>query len=83
MAKSSGTVRHVVPNPTGGWDVKKPGSPRANAHTQTRDDAITRARAIVRKSGGGEVRIHGDDGRIRDSDTVAPGRDRLPPRDRR
>lgn len=83
MANSSGTVRHVVPNPTGGWDVKKPGSPRAGAHTRTQDDAITWARAIVRNGGGGEVRIHGVDGRIRDADTVAPGRDRLPPRDRR
>ncbi|MFN3256916.1 MAG: DUF2188 domain-containing protein [Ilumatobacter sp.] len=32
---------------------------------------------------GGEVRIHGKDGRIRDSDTVAPGRDPNPPRDTR
>ena len=26
--------RHVVPNPGGGWDVKKPGADRASAHTR-------------------------------------------------
>lgn len=83
MAKRSGTVRHVVQNPKGGWDVKKPGSSRASAHQPTQDDAVTRAREIVRKGGGGEVRIHGRDGRIRDSDTVPPGHDPLPPRDKR
>jgi hypothetical protein len=83
MAKGSRTVRHVVQSPNGGWDVKKPGSARASAHAKTQDDAVTRARDIVRKGGGGEVRIHGRDGRIRDSDTVPPGRDPLPPRDKR
>ena len=29
------------------------------------------------------VTIHGRDGRIRDSDTVAPGRDPFPPRDKK
>jgi len=31
----------------------------------------------------GEIRIHGRDGKIRDSDTVAPGDDPHPPRDRK
>ena len=34
-------------------------------------------------SGGGEVRIHRRDGKIRDSDTVAPGNDPFPPRDKK
>lgn len=75
--------RHVVPNPDGGWDVKKPGAGRASAHTDTQADAIGRARQIVHNQGGGEVRIHGRDGQIRDSDTVAPGNDPYPPRDRK
>lgn len=82
MARSGSTSRHVVPSPKGGWDVKKPGSARAAAHEQTQSAAINRARDIVRKGGGGEVRIHGKDGRIRDSDTIAPGRDPNPPRDK-
>ncbi|SDO16094.1 DUF2188 domain-containing protein [Geodermatophilus sp. DSM 45219] len=82
MAKSSNN-RHVVPSPKGGWDVKKPGSTRAAGHEATQSAAISKARAQVHKAGGGEVRIHGRDGRIRDSDTIAPGRDPNPPRDKR
>lgn len=81
MGKSNN--RHVVPNPKGGWDVKAPGSKRASAHSETQAQAERRAKQIVRNSGGGEVRVHGRDGRIRDSDTVAPGNDPNPPTDRR
>ena len=73
--------RHVVPNPERGWDVKKPHSKRASSHHDTQADALQRAKEIVANAGGGEVRIHGRDGRIRDSDTVAPGNDPSPPRD--
>jgi hypothetical protein len=75
--------RHVVPNPDGGWDVKAPGADRSSAHKDTQADAIDRAREIVGNSGGGEVVIHGRDGRIRDSDTISPGHDPFPPRDTR
>lgn len=76
------TRRNVVPNPKGGWDVTG-GGDRASAHTDTQGEAIDRARDIVRNLGGGEVTIHGRDGRIRDSDTVPPGGDPNPPRDRK
>jgi len=75
--------RDVVPGKDGGWDVRAPGASRAGAHTDRQADAIDRAREIVHNAGGGEVRIHGRDGRIRDSDTVAPGNDPNPPRDKR
>lgn len=75
--------RHVVPNAKGGWDVKAPGAKRASAHTSTQGEAISRAKQIVDNAGGGEVPIHGRNGRIRNSDTVAPGNDPFPPRDRK
>lgn len=75
--------RHVVPGKNGGWDVKKPGSSRASAHAPTQKQAQDRAREIVHNAGGGEVKIHGRDGRIRDSDTIAPGNDPNPPRDKK
>jgi hypothetical protein len=65
--------RHVVPNPFGGWDIRVPGAPRASDHAGTQEEAIDRARTLVRQSGGGEVVIHGSDGRVRESDTVPPG----------
>lgn len=76
-------ARHVVPNPKGGWDVLKPGGARRSDHAPTQGAAIDRARDILGRSGGGEIRIHGRDGRIRDSDTVRPGHDPNPPRDRK
>lgn len=81
MSKSNN--RHVVPSPRGGWDVKAPGARRASAHRDTQAAAEQRAKEIVANLGGGEVRIHGRNRRIRDSDTVAPGRDPNPPRDTR
>lgn len=76
-------VRHVTPDPDGGWDVVKPDGGRASSHHDTQADVIDRARDIVGNVGGGEVVIHGRDGRIRDSDTVYPGNDPNPPRDRK
>jgi Uncharacterized protein conserved in bacteria (DUF2188) len=74
--------RHVQPNPDGGWDIVAPGASRRSGHRGTQADAVDRAREIVGNSGGGEVVIHGRDGKIRDSDTVKPGNDPNPPRDR-
>lgn len=74
--------RHVVPSSKGGWDVKKPGADRASSHHNTQAEAMRRGREIVHNAGGGELRIHGRDGKIRESDTIAPGNDPNPPRDR-
>jgi predicted RNase H-like HicB family nuclease len=41
--------RHVVPNPDGGWDIKKPGGTRSSGHGDTQADAIERAKQIERK----------------------------------
>lgn len=79
MSKKSSS-RHVVKHKDG-WAIKKPGGKRASEVLPRQSDAIDRAREIVRNDGGGEVRIHGRDGRIRDSDTVSPGNDPFPPRD--
>jgi uncharacterized protein YdaT len=65
------------------WAVVKPGAERASGVFDTQSDAIERAKEIVSNLGGGEVRIQGRDGHFRDSDTVAPGNDPFPPRDRR
>jgi DNA-binding MarR family transcriptional regulator len=75
--------RHVVPNPGGGWDIVAPNAERASGHFDTQREAEQRAKEIVSNDGGGEVRIHDRHGRIRDSDTVAPGNDPSPPKDRK
>jgi hypothetical protein len=80
MARSS---RHVVPDPEGGWNVRKPGADRASSHHDTQAGAEARAKEIMGNEGGGEVVIHDRKGAIRDSDTVRPGHDPNPPRDTR
>ncbi|MFC1874672.1 DUF2188 domain-containing protein [Chloroflexota bacterium] len=74
--------RHVVPNPKGGWDIKKPNAARVSSHHETQAEAEARAKEILAR-GGGEVVIHDKEGKIRDSDTVPPGRDPFPPKDTR
>ena len=74
--------RHVTRRRDGDWQVKKPGGSRASAVEPTQSAAIDRAREILENDGGGELVIHGRDGQIRDSDTISPGNDPLPPRDR-
>lgn len=71
----SNADRHVVHNPDGGWDVKKPGASRASVHADTQSEAQDRARKIVHNQGGGELIIHGKDGQIRAKDTIDPGND--------
>lgn len=66
-----------------GWAVKAPGSKRASSVHQTQREAERAAKRTVSNLGGGEVRIQGRDGRWRDSDTVPPGNDPNPPRDRK
>lgn len=72
--------RFVVNHPEG-WAVKAPGAKRASGVYGTQAAAQAAAREIVANAGGGEVVTQGRDGRFRDSDTVAPGNDPLPPRD--
>lgn len=74
--------RHVVPHKDG-WAVKKPGAERSSAIAPTQREAQAIARGLVERAGGGEMVTHGVDGRIRNSDTVAPGNDPFPPRDKR
>jgi len=60
---------HVVPHPSGGWEVVISGREGGSLH-RTQREAHRRAREIARQSGG-EVVVHARDGRIRDSETVA------------
>jgi hypothetical protein len=82
MAKKQPNRRIVSPNPSGGWDVRAPNAKRASAHERTQADADNRAGQILRGIGGGERITQGRDGRIRSKDTIAPGNDPHPPKDR-
>lgn len=79
--KRGAASRHVVPRKDGNWGVVAPGAKRASAVAPTQRAAETKAKTIVSNRGGGEVRTHGRDGRIRDSDTVPRGNDPSSSRD--
>jgi len=72
-----GGSHHVVPNPNGGWDVKKGGAERSSGHFETKQDAVDAAREVSRNQRT-ELYIHGVDGRIQRKDSH--GHDPFPPK---
>jgi len=80
MMPGRANSRDVVQRPDGNWAVTKPGADRASAVLPTQAGAIRRGSEILNGDGGGELRIHGKDGEIRDQRTIAPGNDPYPPK---
>ena len=68
---------------SGDWKAKREGAERVAGYYDTQAEAEKAAKEMSAHSGGGEVRIHGLDGKIRDSDTVPPGNDPTPPIDKK
>ena len=72
--------RHVVKNPERGWDAKKPHAERVSCHTETKAEAVDRAREICINQKA-ECVIHGMDGKIQNSNSY--GKDLCPPKDKK
>ena len=68
---------HVVPNPGGGWNVKRGGSSRASSHHDTKAEAEGRARTVSRNQGT-ELTVHNKNGQIARKDSH--GGDPYPPK---
>jgi len=79
MAKKDRTVYR---NRQGKWVNKRDGADRAASTHRTQAEAIETAREMLKRGGGGELKVKGTDGRIRSKDTIPPGHDPFPPRDR-
>lgn len=62
--------RWVVEHPDGGWAVEKEDRQRVSDILRTQEEAVQRARAIIRNLGGGELIVKARDGHIRLKDTV-------------
>jgi hypothetical protein len=77
MARKS---HHIVPDPDGGWNVRKGGSAKASKHFEKKDAAITWGRQVSRNQQS-ELVIHRRDGTIQQKDSH--GNDPMPPRDLR
>lgn len=66
--------RNVQPSKRlGGWEIVRAGSRRATEFDETKAGALEKARAMVRREGGGEVRIKNDVGKVVELEKVRGG----------
>ena len=79
---SSNQGRTVFRRADGAWANKRNDAERASSLHDTQAAAEHAARGMLHRQGGGELTTKGLDGRIRSKDTIAPGNDPNPPRDR-
>lgn len=79
---SKGRDRSVFQRPSGDWANKRNDSGRASSVHRTQAEAERAAREMLQNQGGGELTTMGRAGRIRSKDTIAPGNDPNPPKDR-
>jgi hypothetical protein len=79
MAKND---RSVFQNSEGKWSNKRDGADRVGSVHGTQRAAEQAAREMLRNAGGGELTTHATDGKIRSKDTIAPGNDPNPPKDK-
>lgn len=74
--------RIVYRDGDGNWRDKRLGAERPAGSFDTQQKAQDSARRRLENSGGGELITKGRDGLIRSKDTIPPGHDPNPPRDR-
>ena len=74
--------RSVFPTGDGEWANKRDDAERAGSVHNTQREAEQAAREMLKNAGGGELTTHGKDGSIRSKDTIAPGNDPNPPKDK-
>lgn len=74
--------RMVYRRDDGTWANKRNDASKASSTHGTQKAAEAAARAMLTNQGGGELTTKGVDGRIRSKDTIAPGKDPVPPKDK-
>jgi hypothetical protein len=74
--------RSVFQRENGDWVNKRNDADRAGSIHSTQEDAWDSARQMLQHEGGGELTVMGRHGTIVSKDTIAPGNDPNPPKDR-
>lgn len=74
--------RVVSQRPDGSWANKRNDADKASSLHPTQREAQQAAKEMLQNQGGGELTTLGRDGKITSKDTIAPGNDPNPPRDR-
>lgn len=75
MAKRS--TYHVTKNKGGDWGVKKSGGQRSSGNFGKKSDAVQRGKELAKKGPLGQIKIHGQDGKIQTEHTYR--KDPYPP----
>ncbi|MDO8473399.1 MAG: DUF2188 domain-containing protein [Dehalococcoidia bacterium] len=79
---SKGRDRTVYRRPDGTWANKRNDGERPSSTHDTQGEAIRQAKQMLQNQGGGELITKGVDGKIRSKDTIPPGNDPNPPKDK-
>ncbi|WP_310541590.1 DUF2188 domain-containing protein [Phenylobacterium sp.] len=74
--------RMISKRPDGTWANERNYADRASSVHRTQQEAIRSAKQMLINQGGGELTVKGRDGLIRSKDTIAPGNDPNPPKDK-
>ncbi len=74
--------RTVYKRDDGKWVNKRKDAGKASSVHGTQKEANDAARGMLKNQGGGELTTKGRDGKIRSKDTIPPGNDPLPPKDK-
>jgi hypothetical protein len=75
LANKKSQGRFVYQRKDGKWAQKLNNAKKPSSLHDKQKDAITAAKELLRKQGGGELTVQGEDGKIRMKDTIAPGND--------
>lgn len=79
---SKGRDRTVFRDKGGQWVNKRNDANKVSSRHSTQAEAEHSAKEMLKNQGGGELTIKGRDGKIRSEDTIPPGNDPFPPRDK-
>ena len=79
---SKGRDRTISRRSDNTWENKRNDAGKASSVHNTQKEAIDAARGMLVNQGGGELTTKGVNGRIRSKDTIAPGNDPCPPKDK-
>ena len=74
--------RMISKRADGTWANERNDASRASSVHRTQQEAIQSAKQMLVNQGGGELTVKGRDGLIRSKDTIAPGNDPNPPKDK-
>jgi hypothetical protein len=79
---SKGRDRLVSRRPDGTWENKRNDAKKASSLHKTQKETERAAKETLKNQGGGELTTKTKDGKFRGKDTIAPGKDPKPPKDK-